>query len=331
MKTLTHASFDIHALRQPVQKDIEAVDALIIKELSSHVPLVETITHHIIQSGGKQLRPLIVLLTAKACGYEQDTEHQELAAVIEFIHIATLLHDDVVDKSEQRRARKTANALWGNSASILVGDFLYSRAFQILARRSNISVMKILANTTNRLSEGEVWQLMNQNNPDIDTATYYEVIRRKTGQLFSAAAEIGVIIAEKNGTLRKTMATFGLHLGTAYQIIDDLLDYSDDPAKLDKDVGDDLAEGKVTLPLIYAKQQAQPAQAEHIRKVIKNGGTDDLQSMMKIIDKTNARKYTQQCALGETEKAQICLQQLPPSPYRDALNALTKFVVSRHY
>ncbi|MBW5803126.1 octaprenyl diphosphate synthase [Coxiella endosymbiont of Ornithodoros amblus] len=329
--TLKKDTFEIESLRQPVRKDIEAVDALVVKELSSDVPLIETITQHIIQSGGKRLRPLVVLLTARACGYRQDVENQELATVIEFIHTATLLHDDVVDKSTQRRGQKTANALWGNSASVLLGDFLYSRAFQILARRSNVPVMKILATTTNQISEGEVWQLMNQNDPDIDEATYYEVIRRKTAQLFSAAAEIGAIVAAKNKTWQKSMAAFGLHLGMAYQIIDDLLDYSKDASALDKNVGDDLAEGRATLPLIYAKQQAQPAQAEHIREAIKNGGLNGLQWIMKLMDETRAREYTQQCALRQAEKAHTYLQQLPPSPYRDALNALTQFVVSRHY
>ncbi|CAN7950639.1 unnamed protein product, partial [Ixodes hexagonus] len=228
---------------------------LILSELSSRVPLVQTITHHIVQSGGKRLRPLVVLLTARACGYNKGVEHQELAAIIEFIHTATLLHDDVIDKSDLRRGEKTAHAIWGNQASVLVGDFLYSRAFQILARRSNIPVMKVLANTTNQIAEGEVWQLMNQNDPNIDETTYYEVIRRKTAQLFSAGTEIGAIIGTEEEPLRKAMTAFGLHLGLAYQIIDDLLDYSEDASELDKNVGDDLAEGKATLPLIYAKQK----------------------------------------------------------------------------
>ena len=329
--TFLQSGLDIESLRYPVQKDIEAVDILITKELASHIPLIKTITHHIIQSGGKRLRPLVVLLTARACGYKQDTEHQELAAIIEFIHTATLLHDDVIDKSRKRRGQKTANALWGNSASILVGDFLYSRAFQILSQRSNVPVMKILATTSNQISEGEVWQLMNQNNPDIDETTYYKVIHHKTAQLFSAASEIGAIIATKNETLQKSMAAFGLHLGMAYQIIDDLLDYSKDPSVLNKNVGDDLSEGKATLPLIYAKQQVPPAQAKHIQKAIKNGGLSDFRSIMKLIEETQAREYTQHCAFKQAEKAQTYLQELSTSPYRDTLNALTKFVVNRYY
>ena len=332
MKTMfLQTELNIESLRYPVQEDVEAVDTLIIKELASRIPLIETITHHIIQSGGKRLRPLVVLLTARACGYKQDTEHQELAAIIEFIHTATLLHDDVIDKSRKRRGQRTVNALWGNSASVLTGDFLYSRAFQILSKRSNIPVMKILAKTTNKISEGEVWQLMNQNNPDIDEMTYYKVIRHKTAQLFSAASEIGAIVATKNEKLQKAMAAFGLHLGMAYQIIDDLLDYSKDPSVLNKNIGDDLAEGKATLPLIYAKKQAPSAQVKHIQKAIKNGGLNNFPSIMELIDKTHAREYTKRCAFKQAEKARTYLQKLSISPYRDTLNALTKFIVNRCY
>ena len=310
----------IKNLSQPVENDFQAVDALILRELSSHIPLIQIITHHIVQSGGKRLRPLVVLLTAHACGYNKGVEHQELAAIVEFIHTATLLHDDVVDKSDLRRGEKTVNAIWGDQASVLVGDFLYSRAFQILAKRSNIPVMKVLVNTTNQIAEGEVWQLMNQNNPDIDETIYYEVIRRKTAQLFSAGTEIGAIIGTKNEPLRKAMTAFGLHLGLAYQITDDLLDYSDD-----------LAEGKATLPLIYAKQKTKPAQAQLIREAIKKGSLDDLKTIIQIIDETKARKYTRQCAIKEAEKARTYLQMLPISIYKDALEALTKFVIYRRY
>lgn len=321
----------MESLRFPVKQDLEAVDSLLLKELFSHLPLIQMITNHIIQSGGKRLRPLIVLLSARACGYDQNTEHHELAAAIEFIHTATLLHDDVIDKSHQRRGKQTANEVWGNSASVLVGDFLYSRTFQILAKRNNIPVMKVLANTTNEIAEGEVWQLMNQNNPNVEESIYYEVVRRKTAQLFSAAAEVGAIVGTKNEAIRKAMASFGLHIGIAYQIIDDLLDYSDDPTQLDKNIGEDLVEGKATLPLIYAKKKANLREAELIREAIKNGGLEYLQSIMQIISDTKAREYTRQCATQEIEKAQIQLQQLPPSPFRHSLEALSKFVVSRQY
>lgn len=319
------------SLQFPVKQDLEAVDALMFKELSSDIPLMQKIAHYIIQSGGKRLRPLIVLLAAYACGYDQNTEHHELAVVIEFIHTATLLHDDVIDKSNQRRGQQTANAIWGNSASVLVGDFLYSRAFQILAKRNNIPIMKVLANTANEIAEGEVWQLMNQNDPNIEESTYYEVIRRKTAQLFSAAAEIGAIIGTKNEAVRKAMASFGLYIGMAYQIIDDLLDYSEDPFKLDKNIGDDLAGGKVTLPLIYAKQQTTLRKAALIHKAIKKGGLGNLHSIMQIISDTKAREYTQKRANQEIEKAQIQLQQLPLSPFRHNLEALAKFIVSRQH
>lgn len=242
-----------------------------------------------------------------------------------------MLHDDVIDKSDQRRGQKTANEVWGNSASVLVGDFLYSRTFQILAKRNNIPVMKVLANTTNEISEGEVWQLMNQNDPNVEESIYYEVVRRKTAQLFSAAAEVGAIVGTKNELIRKAMASFGLHIGMAYQIIDDLLDYSEDPSQLDKNIGDDLVEGKATLPLIYAKKKANLREAKLIREAIKNGGLENLQSIMQIISDTKAREYTRQCATQEIEKAQIQLQQLPPSPFRHSLEALLKFVVSRQY
>ena len=334
MKTteiISDTPLSITSLQFPVKQDLEAVDALIFRELSSPVPLIQKITHYITQSGGKRLRPLVVLLAAHACGYDQNTEHHELAVVIEFIHTATLLHDDVIDKSNQRRGQQTANAAWGNSASVLVGDFLYSRAFQVLAKRNNISVMKVLANTTNKIAEGEVWQLMNQNNPNVEESTYYEVIRCKTAQLFSAAAEIGAIIGTKNEVVRKAMASFGLYIGMAYQITDDLLDYSEDPSKLDKNIGDDLAEGKVTLPLIYAKQHTNLRKAKLIREAIKKGGLKNLQSIMQIISDTKAREYTQQRATQEIEKARIQLQQLPPSSFRHSLEVLAKFVVNRQY
>ena len=321
----------MESLRFPVKQDLEAVDSLLLKELFSHLPLIQMITHHIIRNGGKRLRPLIVLLSARACGYDQNTEHHELATAIEFIHTATLLHDDVIDKSNQRRGKQTANEVWGNSASVLVGDFLYSRTFQILAKRNNVPVMKVLANTTNEIAEGEVWQLMNQNNPNVEESIYYEVIRRKTAQLFSAAAEVGAIIGTKNKTIRKAMASFGLHIGIAYQIIDDLLDYNENPSQLDKNIGDDLLEGKATLPLIYAKKKANPREAELIHKAIKHGGLENLQSIMQIISDTKAREYTRQCATQEIEKARIQLQQLPPSPFRHSLEALSTFVVSRQY
>src|SRR3990167_1984668 len=240
----------LEKIRRPIQTGIEAVNQLIIQSLHSDIELIHLIGERIIDSGGKRLRPLLVLLSAKAFGYE-GSEHIRLAAVIEFVHTATLLHDDVVDASELRRGLKTANVVWGNEAGVLVGDFLYSRAFQMIASLNNTNVLEVLANATNLLAEGEVMQLINRNKATMDESSYMEVIRRKTAMLFSAAAEIGTIIANTNFSAQKAMAKFGLHLGNAFQIIDDLLDYTASPEIIGKNIGDDLAEGKLTLPLIY--------------------------------------------------------------------------------
>lgn len=318
-------------IRQPVSTDLRAVDELIRSALISHVPLIQTIVEHIINSGGKRLRPLIVLLTAQACGYKGDSEHHELAAIIEFIHTATLLHDDVIDRSLLRRGHETSNAIWGDQASVLVGDFLYSRAFQILARRSNIPVMKVLANTTNQIAEGEVWQLMNQHDPDIDETVYREVIRRKTAQLFSAATEIAAIIATPDLTLRQIMADFGMELGMAYQMIDDLLDYTASAEQMGKNIGDDLAEGKATLPLIYAKQKVSAKEADYIRQAIQSGKLEDLTTIIKIIQSSGACNYTLKCAQQHAQNAKKLLHQLPTSPARASLENLTDFIVERNY
>jgi len=321
----------LEQIREPIQDDLTTVDQLVVNELFSSVPLIQTIAQHIVGSGGKRLRPLIVLLAAKALGYNHGTEHYELAAVVEFIHTATLLHDDVVDKSELRRGQETANTIWGNEASVLVGDFLYSRAFQILARRDNIPVMKVLANTTNQLSEGEVMQLLNQQNPDISEANYREVIRRKTAQLFSAAAEIGALISTTDCELHKAMANFGLHLGMAYQMIDDLLDYTASTKQLGKNIGDDLAEGKITLPLIHALHHAKPKQATLIRSAIEHGSLENLDAILQAIEETNARDYTLRCAKYHASLALDLLNHLPASPFCDSLTQLTEFIVDRNY
>ncbi|WP_423062907.1 polyprenyl synthetase family protein [Candidiatus Paracoxiella cheracis] len=327
----------LEQIRHPILEDFEAVNQLIVDELFSTVPLIQTIAQHIVRSGGKRIRPLIVLLSARALNYRQDSEHHELATVIEFIHTATLLHDDVVDKSELRRGQQTANDIWGNEASVLVGDFLYSRAFQILARRDNIPVMKVLANTTNQLSEGEVMQLMNQQDPDISESDYEEVIRRKTAQLFSAAAEIGALISTDDAALHKTMAEFGLHLGLAYQMVDDLLDYTASAEALGKNIGDDLAEGKATLPLIYAMHHAKPEHAKLIRHAIENADPQsdnhlkNLDTILLALDETNARDYTLNCAKHHAKLALALLNHLPASPFCDSLKMLTEFVVGRKY
>lgn len=322
----------ISAIRAPVFDDLKATDTLICTELLSNVPLIQEITQHIISSGGKRLRPLLVLLSTRACGYNRDdNEHHELAAIIEFVHTATLLHDDVVDASELRRGGKTANAVWGNQASVLVGDFLYSRAFQILSRRSNIPVMRCLANTTNAIAEGEVQQLMNQYNPDISENNYYQVIYHKTAKLFESAAEIGAMIAQPNTPLQKAMATYGLNLGMAFQIADDLLDYLSDANTLGKNVGDDLAEGKVTLPLIVAMKNSDPEKKACLRRAITQGRLDDLPLILNSLKETNAIEYTYQQAQAYSDKALAVLNSLPESPSRHSLEQLVDFTVSRRY
>lgn len=325
------ANTTLEQIRKPIREELTTVDQLIVNELFSGVPLIQTIAQHIVSSGGKRLRPLVVLLAAKAVGYDHDNEHHELAAVVEFIHTATLLHDDVVDKSELRRGQETANTIWGNEASVLVGDFLYSRAFQILARRDNIPVMKVLANTTNQLSEGEVMQLLNQQNPDVSEANYREVIRRKTAQLFSAAAEIGSLIGTDNTELHKVMANFGLHLGMAYQMIDDLLDYTANTEQLGKNIGDDLAEGKITLPLIHTLHHSKPKQATLIRSAIEKGSLKNLDAILEAIEETNARDYTLSCAKHHTSLALALLNNVPASPFSESLTQLTEFIVDRKY
>ena len=330
-KTPTQTDLLTH-IRQPIADDLKATDHLVCHELISRVPLIQTITQHIVNSGGKRLRPLLVLLSARACGYQQDdNEHHELAAIIEFVHTATLLHDDVIDESKLRRGKATANAQWGNQASVLVGDFLYSRAFQILARRHNIPVMKCLADTTNAIAEGEVWQLMNQNNPDISIDDYYQVIHHKTAKLFASAAEIGAMIAGQNQATQKAMANYGLQLGMAFQILDDLLDYCSDAKTMGKNIGDDLAEGKVTLPLIYAMQHATPHQRDEIRHAITNASIDNFQSILQTLKTTKAIDYSRAQAQHYADQALVMLDHLEPSAYREALSQLVTFAIARSY
>jgi len=318
-------------IRACVQDDLQAIDRLIIDELVSPIPLIREITQHIIKSGGKRLRPLLVILLARACHYQGANEHHELAAIIEFVHTATLLHDDVVDESHLRRGQSTANAIWGNQASVLVGDFLYSRAFQILARRANTPVMKVLANTTNAIAEGEVLQLMNCNEPDITEADYMQVIEWKTAKLFESAAEIGALIATDDTSQHQAAANYGLHLGLAFQIIDDLLDYTADSEQLGKNIGDDLAEGKATLPLIHALHHSAPRHAKVIRHAIEHGGLAHLDTIARAIEETGATSYCLNKANEHIQLASKALQRLPESIYREALQHLLQFVTARTY
>ncbi|HSN00640.1 MAG TPA: polyprenyl synthetase family protein [Rudaea sp.] len=306
------------------------VDALIRARLASEVVLVNQIAEHIVGAGGKRLRPMLVLLAAQAAGY-QGTHDTLLAAVVEFIHTATLLHDDVVDESDLRRGRKTANALWGNAASVLVGDFLYSRAFQMMVEANDMRVMRILADTTNRIAEGEVLQLLNIHNPDVDEAAYLRVIERKTAVLFAAATRLGGLLGALPAAQENALADYGLNLGFAFQIADDVLDYVSDAGTLGKNIGDDLAEGKVTLPLIHALAHSDPAQAAHIRHAIETGGLDALDAILAAIRASGAVERARARAQGYADAAKAALSALPKTAARDALEALADYTLRRDH
>lgn len=313
-----------------VADDLGAVDAFIRRRLSSDVELINELSNHIVSGGGKRLRPLTVLLAARACGYsDQAQEHINLAAVVEFIHTATLLHDDVVDGSERRRGSKTANALWGNAPSVLVGDFLYSRAFQMMVEVERMRVMAVLADATNAVAEGEVLQLMQCNDPDTTEEQYFAVIERKTARLFEAAARLGAVVAGRTRAEEDALGAFGLNLGIAYQLVDDVLDYSADPVQTGKNLGDDLAEGKATLPLIHARDHAGPEQVQLLRQAIERGGTENLSTVLDAIDETGALGYVHERALAYADTARAAVDALPASPYRAAMIALADFTIQR--
>ncbi len=313
-----------------VENDFGAVNQLILESLSSHVPLVEEISNYLIEAGGKRLRPILVLLSAKACGYQQ-TQHISLAAIIEFLHTAMLLHDDVVDASDLRRGRKTVNAAWGNPASVLVGDFLHSRAFEMMVEIGDMKVMQILSHATNTIAEGEVQQLTNIRNPRITEADYLQVISRKTAMLFEAASHSGAVLA--HGTLEQQTAlqAYGLHLGRAFQLVDDVLDYKGTADDMGKNIGDDLAEGKATLPLIVAMRDGEPDQADFVRQAILNGGVENLDRIAQIVEAAGGLKYTSELAARETTAAIESLASLPDSPYKTAMLNLAEFSISRNH
>lgn len=317
----------INALIGP---DMKLVDAVIRQQLHSDVVLIRQVAEYIISSGGKRLRPVLVLLAAGAMGYK-GVSHHELAAVVEFIHTATLLHDDVVDESELRRGRETANNLFGNAASVLVGDFLYTRAFQMMVSVDNMRVMQVLADATNIIAEGEVLQLMNCHDADVDEERYLQVIRYKTAKLFQAAARLGAILGGASPEVEEGLAAYGMHLGTAFQLVDDVLDYSADEAETGKHLGDDLAEGKPTLPLIYVMQNGTPAQAACVRRAIEEGGRDDFPAVLEAIRATGALEHTLKQARLESEVAVRALQALPASQYKDSLVELSVFAVTRSF
>ncbi len=321
---------DIDDIRRLVRSDSEAVDHLIMDRLRSDVALINELGRYIINSGGKRLRPLLVLLAARACGY-QGQAHIELSAVIEFIHTATLLHDDVVDASELRRGNQTANAIWGNEAAVLVGDFLYSRSFEMMVSVGSMRVMEILSHTTNIIAEGEVLQLLNCHDPDTSEDRYREVIRFKTAKLFEASAQLGAVLGNQPALIEDSMARFGMHLGTAFQLIDDALDYGSSAEDMGKNIGDDLAEGKPTLPLIHAMRHGSQEQIRAIRSAIENGGLDQIDTVLEAIESTQAIAYTAQAAQDEADLAIEALAELPASPYREALYGLAEFSVNRSY
>ena len=309
---------------------MQAVDAVIRKRLHSDVALVRQVAEYIINAGGKRLRPALVLLCAGALGYK-GSRHHELAAIIEFIHTATLLHDDVVDESDLRRGHETANALFGNAASVLVGDFLYSRSFQMMVELGDMRIMRVLSDATNIIAEGEVLQLMNCHDADVDELRYLQVIRYKTAKLFEAASQLGAIIGGADPETERSLVDYGTHLGTAFQLIDDVLDYSGTEAETGKHLGDDLAEGKPTLPLIYVMQNGTPTQAECVRKAIEHGGREDFPGVLAAIHATGALEHTQKQASKEAERAAAALEWLPASTHKDSLLELSAFAVDRSF
>lgn len=313
-----------------VQSDFDEVNQLIVRQLHSDVELVENIGHYIVEAGGKRLRPLLVLLTARALSYS-GTRHLDLAAIIEFIHTATLLHDDVVDVSSLRRGRATANAKWGNAPSVLVGDFLYSRAFQMMVAIENMDIMAILSDTTNTISEGEVQQLVNAQNPEVTEQNYFTVIHKKTAALFEAACETAAVLSGAERQLRNITRQYGYHLGMAFQLVDDALDYEGDASALGKNVGDDLAEGKPTLPLIYAMQKGSDNQNKLIKEAIKNRDAEKLQQIIEIVGACGGLDYTHRCAQEHALKAQELLLSLPENEYRTSMMELADFSVKRSH
>lgn len=321
---------DFTTILQLTADDMRAVNTLIQQRLYSDVALVNQLSHYIINSGGKRLRPLLALICARACGYQGD-RHIDVAAIIEFIHTATLLHDDVVDESDLRRGKETANNVWGNQAAVLVGDFLYSRSFEMMVDVGSMRVMEILASTTNVIAEGEVLQLLNCHDPDTTEERYMDVIHSKTARLFEAACQLGAVLAGRSPEEEQAMARYGMHLGTAFQLVDDMLDYTASSEEMGKNVGDDLAEGKPTLPLIVALRQSTGTTAQMLRDSIEHGGLDNLDKIVQAIRDTDALRYTAELAKHEAQLAVDNLKYLPASPHREALEALAWFSTNRNH
>lgn len=317
----------LEEIRALIHDDIVATDQLILQRTRSDVVLINQIGQYIIGSGGKRLRPLLVLLSARACGYD-GTHHHTMAAVIEYIHTSTLLHDDVVDESDTRRGRETANAVWGNAASVLVGDFLYSRAFEMMVEPHSMRIMEVMSEATNVIAAGEVMQLLNIRNADVNEKEYLEVIYRKTAKLFEAAAQMGPILTQQPD-LEPALAAYGRHVGAAFQLVDDVLDYMGDPKKLGKNVGDDLTEGKPTLPLIYLLEHGNDAEKALVRRAIEQADIALLPELIQLIQEKGGLDYTLAAAEKEQQKAVDALFPLPDSPYKDALIATAALAVHR--
>jgi octaprenyl-diphosphate synthase len=320
----------LEEIRTLVTEDLQRVDQTIVQRLASDIVLVNQVSRYIIGAGGKRLRPLSVVLAARACGH-QGQKHVPAAAIIELIHTATLLHDDVVDGSDLRRGRNTANHVFGNEASVLVGDYLYSRSFQMMVELGDLRIQEVMANATNTIAEGEVLQLMNAHDPETTEQRYLEVIYRKTAKLFEAGAQMAAIVSGSPREIEQAMVDYGRHLGTAFQLVDDALDYQATAEELGKNLGDDLAEGKPTLPLIYALAHAPAAEAATLREAIETGGIGDLDQITRLIETSGGLEYTARMARWEQEQAVEALGRLPASKFRDALVTLADFAVARTY
>lgn len=317
-------------IRALVSEDLQSTDHFIISQLESRIPLIKEVIEYVLTCGGKRIRPMVLLLSARALASNAQ-QHIDLAAVIELIHTATLLHDDVVDSSTLRRGHKTAHTIWGSSASVLIGDFLYSRAFQIVVDLNNTEVLNIFAKATHYIAEGEILQLVNCKNPDTTQEFYFEIIQRKTAKLFEIAAQLGATLATESKNHVEALRDYGRNLGLAYQLIDDALDYSQSAEETGKNVGQDISDGKMTLPLIYAMQKSKGADLKLLRKAVETGSNRDLDKILRIVESTDAIKYTANAAKHHAEQAKNALFQIFASPYRNALEVMSDFVVNRTY
>ncbi|WP_028388328.1 polyprenyl synthetase family protein [Legionella fairfieldensis] len=320
----------VERLKALVSDDFDAVNALIVDKIQSQVGLIDDLAHHIVQSGGKRLRPLLVLLASHACNY-QGKDHITLAAMVEFFHTATLLHDDVVDESTLRRGRETANEIWGSKASILVGDYLFTQSVQLMVNVNHTPILHLLADTSHQISCGEVKQLTHRHNDSLNIEDYFEVIRAKTALLFAASASIGALLSHSNKTIEKNLYAYGLHLGNAFQLIDDALDYCSDAKTTGKNIGDDLADGKATLPLLHAMKHGTTAQQQLIKTSLKNGSLHNLADILEIIEATQSIEFTRNYAAREVDQALTALHVLPDTIYKKALEDLAHFALIRNH